>query len=137
MEIEVIIWLMRDSFDNKEFLITEETDDRENVTLKNKKGVDVYFSNKVYRLPKFCEENNIDLKIIKIKNHFDSLWDKEKDEDFIFASLNHVWKIKYQQFQEGEMQEDSLKRRLKGEGFVDAVKIITELYRPINPKDLQ
>ena len=46
----------------------------------------------------------------------------------LLERLNIEFYFKYHQYPEGEAQEDYPKRCLKGEGFLNAIKVVADFY---------
>lgn len=66
---------MKDSHGNKTSVTVEEGSDTAQVCgMLNKDGEKVYFESEAYHIYNFCDENNIELKIIEQKFDFDTLW---------------------------------------------------------------
>lgn len=75
MEVTTRIYLMKDSHGNKTSVTVEEDSDNAQVCgMLNKAGEKVYFESEAYHISSFCDENNIELKVINQTFDFDTLW---------------------------------------------------------------
>jgi hypothetical protein len=75
MEVTTRIYLMKDSHGNKTSVTVEEGSCSAQVCgMLNKDGEKVYFESEAYHISSFCDENNIELKVVDQKFDFDTLW---------------------------------------------------------------
>ena len=75
MEVTTKIYLMKDSHGNKTSVTVEEGSCSAQVCgMLNKDGEKVYFESEAYHISSFCDENNIELKVVDQKFDFDTLW---------------------------------------------------------------
>lgn len=75
MEVTTRIYLMKDSHGNKTSVTVEEGCDNAQVCgMLNKAGEKVYFESEAYHISSFCDENNIELKVIDRTDDFETLW---------------------------------------------------------------
>ncbi len=75
MEVSTRIYLMKDSQGNKTSVTVEEACDTALICgMKDKEGKALYFESEAYHISSFCNDNDIDLKVIDRKEDFDTLW---------------------------------------------------------------
>lgn len=75
MKITTKIYLMKDSHGNKSSVTVEEGSDKAQIGgMLNKVGEKVYFESEAYQITSFCNENNIELKVIDRTDDFETLW---------------------------------------------------------------
>lgn len=75
MVVTTRIYLMKDSHGNKASVTVEEGSDNAQVCgMLNKAGEKVYFESEAYHISSFCDENNIELKVIDRTDDFETLW---------------------------------------------------------------
>jgi hypothetical protein len=93
MEVTTRIYLMKDSHGNKASVTVEQSCDTAQICgLKNKVGDDVHFESDAYHISTFCNENDIELKVIDRTEGFDDLWtdiNKKELEDSDIVSASH------------------------------------------------
>lgn len=78
MEVTTRIYLMKDSQGNKASVTVEEDCDTAQICgMKDKEGKDLYFESNAYHISTFCNDNNIELKVIDRKDDFDTLWNEK------------------------------------------------------------
>ena len=80
MEVTTRIYLMKDSQGNKASVTVEEGCDTALICvcgMKNKEGKDLYFESEAYHISTFCNDNDIELKVIDRKDDFDTLWNEK------------------------------------------------------------
>lgn len=75
MEVTTRIYLCIDSHGNRAWAIVEDSCDTVQICgLKDKDGKGLYFESDGWHVKKFCEDNDIQLKIIDREENFDDLW---------------------------------------------------------------
>lgn len=78
MEVTTRIYLMKDSQGNKASVTVEEGCDTAQICgMKDKEGKDLYFESDAYHISTFCNDNDIELKVIDRKDDFDTLWNEK------------------------------------------------------------
>lgn len=82
MKVTTKIYLMKDSHGNQASATVEESCDTAQICgLKDKSGNDVYFESDAYHIFSFCNDNDIECKVIERNEEFDTLWENaEKSE---------------------------------------------------------
>lgn len=74
-EIKYTLYLLKDSFGNKVFVVSEDPSDTVgSFTLKDTNGNEHSFESQTYHLQSYCDEHGIDLKRIEREESFDALW---------------------------------------------------------------
>ena len=77
MEVRTRIYLMKDSQGNKASVTVEEGRKPAQICgMKDKEGKDLHFESDAYRISRFCNDNNIELKVIDRNDDFDTLWNE-------------------------------------------------------------
>lgn len=77
MEVTTRIYLMKDSQGNKASVTVEEGCKTAQICgLKGKEGQDAHFESEAYHISTFCNDNDIQLKVIDRKDDFDTLWNE-------------------------------------------------------------
>lgn len=75
MKVTTKIYLAQDSHGNRASATCEDSCDSVQLCgLKDTSGKSLYFESDAYHVPKFCEDNCIELKIIEREENFDDLW---------------------------------------------------------------
>ena len=76
MKVRTTIFLLKDSFGTIDSVTVEDTTCNASTSceLRNEKGERTCFDSEAFHLQNFCEENQIELKIIKREEDFDTLW---------------------------------------------------------------
>ncbi len=83
------IYLMIDSHGNKASVTVEESCDNAQVCgMLNKEGEKVYFESDAYHIPTFCNDNDIQLKVIDRSEDFDSLWGSFTEKQELEFNVN-------------------------------------------------
>lgn len=78
MEVTTRIYLMKDSQGNKASVTVEEGCDTAQICgMKDKEGKALYFESDAYHISTFCNDNDIELKVIDRKDDFDTLWNEK------------------------------------------------------------